>query len=145
MSRRGSLCSDGVLESQLPVLHGSEPLSVAGSGVCEHNSLLTDITLLLHLYLSSALHLIPETQSCTPQDGERSGSSWRKARVEDGAGSRANAVLFNQQDFEQLRSECRLARCFVTPPSRQTGTLWDTTSCGATHPKPVALSGNGRG
>ncbi|XP_063333233.1 calpain-8 [Pelmatolapia mariae] len=30
----------------------------------------------------------------------------RKARVEDGAGSRANAVLFNQQDFEQLRSEC---------------------------------------
>lgn len=26
--------------------------------------------------------------------------------MEDGAGSRANAVLFNQQDFEQLRSEC---------------------------------------
>ncbi|TMS00963.1 Calpain-1 catalytic subunit [Larimichthys crocea] len=30
----------------------------------------------------------------------------RKARVEDGTGSRANAVPYNQQDFEQLRREC---------------------------------------
>uniref|UniRef100_A0A3Q3J6L8 Calpain catalytic domain-containing protein n=1 Tax=Monopterus albus TaxID=43700 RepID=A0A3Q3J6L8_MONAL len=29
-----------------------------------------------------------------------------KAREEDGAGSQANAVPFNQQDFEQLRSKC---------------------------------------
>ncbi|XP_070847388.1 calpain-2 catalytic subunit-like [Chaetodon trifascialis] len=30
----------------------------------------------------------------------------RKAREEEGTGSRANAVSFNQQNFEQLRSEC---------------------------------------
>ncbi|XP_056228683.1 calpain-2 catalytic subunit-like [Seriola aureovittata] len=30
----------------------------------------------------------------------------RKAREEDGTGSQANAIPFNQQDFEQLRSEC---------------------------------------
>ncbi|XP_071328332.1 calpain-2 catalytic subunit-like [Trachinotus anak] len=30
----------------------------------------------------------------------------RKAREEDGTGSRANTIPFNQQDFEQLRSEC---------------------------------------
>ncbi|XP_049900911.1 calpain-8 [Epinephelus moara] len=30
----------------------------------------------------------------------------RKAREEDGSGCRANAVPFNQQKFEQLRSEC---------------------------------------
>ncbi|XP_028446274.1 calpain-2 catalytic subunit [Perca flavescens] len=30
----------------------------------------------------------------------------RKAREEDGAGSRDNAVSFNQQSFEQLQSEC---------------------------------------
>uniref|UniRef100_A0A3B4Y4Z6 Calpain 8 n=1 Tax=Seriola lalandi dorsalis TaxID=1841481 RepID=A0A3B4Y4Z6_SERLL len=29
-----------------------------------------------------------------------------KAREEDGTGSQANAIPFNQQDFEQLRSEC---------------------------------------
>ncbi|KAG7217981.1 hypothetical protein INR49_008133 [Caranx melampygus] len=30
----------------------------------------------------------------------------RKAREEDGSGSQANAIPFNQQDFEQLRREC---------------------------------------
>uniref|UniRef100_A0A668S1B0 Uncharacterized protein n=1 Tax=Oreochromis aureus TaxID=47969 RepID=A0A668S1B0_OREAU len=40
----------------------------------------------------------------------------RKARVEDGAGSRANAILFNHQDFEQLRSEClQIGSLFCDP------------------------------
>ncbi|XP_044044792.1 calpain-8 isoform X1 [Siniperca chuatsi] len=45
----------------------------------------------------------------------------RKAREEDGAGSRANAVPFNQQDFEQLRSECLQAGALFCDPAFPAG------------------------
>ncbi len=48
----------------------------------------------------------------------------RKAREEDGVGSRANAVPFNQQDFEQLRSECLRTGSLFCDPTFPAG--WDS-------------------
>uniref|UniRef100_A0A671UHX5 Calpain 8 n=1 Tax=Sparus aurata TaxID=8175 RepID=A0A671UHX5_SPAAU len=48
----------------------------------------------------------------------------RKAREEEGAGSRANAVPFNQQDFERLRSECLRTGSLFCDPTFPAG--WDS-------------------
>ncbi|CAB1412813.1 unnamed protein product [Pleuronectes platessa] len=48
----------------------------------------------------------------------------RKARDEHGVGSRANAIPFNKQDFEQLRSEClKTGELFCDPTFPAT---WDS-------------------
>ncbi|XP_031154478.1 calpain-2 catalytic subunit-like [Sander lucioperca] len=48
----------------------------------------------------------------------------RKAREEDGAGCRDNAVPFNQQSFEQLKSECLQTGSLFCDPTFPAG--WDS-------------------